>query len=94
MAIARPRPPDTPPDTPGVGIDVVEITQHPDEHLTYALSESELALLDLLRPGRRGPRLWFARFWAAKEAAAKARGHRAGRRDRAGSRWSPPPRNG
>ena len=53
------------------GIDVVEITAREDSTIRYALTDQELILLDGLEGDRD---LWFARFWAAKEAVGKARG--------------------
>ncbi|WP_432843329.1 beta-ketoacyl synthase N-terminal-like domain-containing protein [Dactylosporangium sp. CA-092794] len=73
VAIARPRPPGTPPDAPGVGIDVAEVTDHRDSTIAYALGDAERRLLDAAAAGA-DRRVWFARFWAAKEAAAKAEG--------------------
>ncbi|MEN3614212.1 beta-ketoacyl synthase N-terminal-like domain-containing protein [Plantactinospora sp. ZYX-F-223] len=73
VAIAKPRAPHAAPDAPGVGIDVAEIVDHPESTVTAALSAPERWLLDsLATPEDR--RLWFARFWVAKEAAAKAEG--------------------
>ncbi|ASW54385.1 type I polyketide synthase [Plantactinospora sp. KBS50] len=78
VAIARLRPagaPDGPATGPGVGIDVAEVADHPDSTLSYALTGTELALLHSLSGAdadRR--RLWFTRFWAAKEAVGKAEG--------------------
>ncbi|MDG4765696.1 beta-ketoacyl synthase N-terminal-like domain-containing protein [Solwaraspora sp. WMMD406] len=67
---ARPRP-----DAPGVGIDVVELVERPESTLRYALSDPELALLDRIATASGTDRqYWFARFWAAKEAAGKAEG--------------------
>ena len=52
-----------------------EITDHPDSTLRLALSTSELALLDAVSPDAGDERArWFTRFWASKEAAAKAEG--------------------
>ncbi|MFC6015937.1 beta-ketoacyl synthase N-terminal-like domain-containing protein [Plantactinospora solaniradicis] len=73
VAIARPRASDTPPGAPGVGIDVAEIADHPDSTVTFALSEPERRLLDSVTTGDDHS-LWFARFWVAKEAVAKAEG--------------------
>ncbi len=71
VAIAGPR--RSAPDAPGVGIDVAEITPRPDAALAIALSAPEQQMLDgLARTG--GRTLWFTRFWAAKEAVAKAEG--------------------
>ena len=57
-------------NAPGVGIDVVEVTPRHETTVRYALTSEELTLLDALAGGERG--LWFARFWAAKEAVGKA----------------------
>ncbi|MFV2020219.1 beta-ketoacyl synthase N-terminal-like domain-containing protein [Micromonospora sp. LOL_023] len=71
VAIAGPARPS--PDAPGVGIDVVEVTDRPDSTVSYALTGPEMALLHQVSAG--GDRQhWFACFWAAKEAAGKAEG--------------------
>jgi phosphopantetheinyl transferase len=58
-----------------VGIDVAEITEHPDSTLRLALGDTEQALLNSLAGADSAERArWFTRFWAAKEAAAKAEG--------------------
>ncbi|WBB73880.1 beta-ketoacyl synthase N-terminal-like domain-containing protein [Micromonospora sp. WMMD1128] len=75
VAIARRRAPDAPVGGPGVGIDVAEVTDHPESTLTFALTPAELTLLTSLAGGNAEVRrLWFTRFWAAKEAVAKAEG--------------------
>ncbi|WP_030491134.1 type I polyketide synthase [Micromonospora chokoriensis] len=74
VAIAKPRPPASPPDAPGVGIDVAEITDHPESTLGFALTDEESALLDSLGGDTEDRRRWFTRFWAAKEAVGKAEG--------------------
>jgi len=56
---------------PPPGIDVVEIIDRDEATLRYALTGAELGLLDRLGGDRM---LWFARFWAAKEAVGKAIG--------------------
>jgi len=56
---------------PAPGIDVVEITDRAESTLRYALGPAERDLLDRLGGDRM---LWFARFWAAKEAVGKALG--------------------
>jgi phosphopantetheinyl transferase len=53
------------------GIDVVEVTEHLETTHRYALTAGEQALLDQLGGDRA---LWFARFWAAKEAVGKSLG--------------------
>ncbi|TDC47389.1 4'-phosphopantetheinyl transferase superfamily protein, partial [Micromonospora sp. KC207] len=75
VAIARLRPAGSPAATPGVGIDVAEITDHPDSTFGFALTDGEAALLASLAGGDAATRrLWFTRFWAAKEAVGKAEG--------------------
>ncbi|WP_432971979.1 acyltransferase domain-containing protein [Dactylosporangium sp. CA-233914] len=74
VAIARPRTSGAPADAPGVGIDVAEITDHPDSTIAFALSDPERRLFEEQVTAGEDRRLWFARFWAAKEAAAKAEG--------------------
>ncbi|MGW8667848.1 beta-ketoacyl synthase N-terminal-like domain-containing protein [Streptomyces niveus] len=57
------------------GIDIEEITDRPRTTVETSCDTSELTLLDALvarSPGSGA--LWFTRFWAAKEAVAKARG--------------------
>jgi acyl transferase domain-containing protein/phosphopantetheinyl transferase len=57
------------------GIDIEEITDRPRSTLVTACGADELALLDRLAgDGGDGAAVWFTRFWAAKEAVAKARG--------------------
>ncbi|MFD5030370.1 beta-ketoacyl synthase N-terminal-like domain-containing protein [Streptomyces sp. NPDC058405] len=57
------------------GIDIEEITERPRATAEMACDAGELALLDELVAGSAGSGpLWFTRFWAAKEAVAKARG--------------------
>jgi phosphopantetheinyl transferase len=53
-----------------VGIDLEEVTERTPELLQVALSPAERDLL----AGRQDGELWFTRFWAAKEAVAKAEG--------------------
>ncbi|MGW4466826.1 beta-ketoacyl synthase N-terminal-like domain-containing protein [Micromonospora sp. NPDC004704] len=74
VAVAKPRDPASPPDAPGVGIDVAEITDHPESTLHFALSDAETALLASLGGDAEDRRRWFTRFWAAKEAVGKAEG--------------------
>jgi len=66
-AIARPRPLAGAGDG-GVGIDLQAVTEHGPGVAALSFSDEELALLDRLRPLPA----WSIRFWAAKEAAAKA----------------------
>ncbi|MFJ9714488.1 beta-ketoacyl synthase N-terminal-like domain-containing protein [Streptomyces sp. NPDC101213] len=76
VAIVRPHTP-----WPGPGIDVEEVTDRTPETLAAALGREELGLLRAL--ASEGTRAgapdgseawWFTRFWAAKEAVAKAEG--------------------
>lgn len=53
------------------GIDVVEVTDRPGSTHRFALTAGEQELLDRLGGDRA---LWFARFWAAKEAVGKSLG--------------------
>ncbi|MFF9641686.1 beta-ketoacyl synthase N-terminal-like domain-containing protein [Kitasatospora aureofaciens] len=70
VAVARPA---RPAGVPRVGIDIEEVTPRPAETLQVALGQAELELLAACRAGDGEPEaLWFTRFWAAKEAAAKA----------------------
>ncbi|MCX5562684.1 beta-ketoacyl synthase N-terminal-like domain-containing protein [Streptomyces sp. NBC_00038] len=55
------------------GIDIEEITDRPEGTLAVALTPRERELLRALT-GETAETLWFTRFWAAKEAVAKARG--------------------
>ncbi|AUG75397.1 type I polyketide synthase [Kitasatospora sp. MMS16-BH015] len=72
VALVRPR---RPGGGPGAGIDLEEVVERPAETLRVALGEAELALLAQCRRAHGGSEaLWFARFWAAKEAAAKSAG--------------------
>jgi phosphopantetheinyl transferase (holo-ACP synthase) len=70
VALAMPRAAGADPSGPGVGIDIAEITTHPENTLRYALGDDEQRLLEQLADGDRDA--WFARFWAAKEAVGKA----------------------
>lgn len=63
VAIARPA-------GAGVGIDIEEVTERSPGAVFVALGDRERALLR----GLAAKTLWFTRFWAAKEAAAKADG--------------------
>ncbi|WP_405845403.1 beta-ketoacyl synthase N-terminal-like domain-containing protein [Streptomyces sp. NBC_01518] len=70
VAIVRPHAPG-----PGPGIDIEEVVERPPSTLTTALGEEELALLRAQSAATgESEALWFARFWAAKEAVAKAEG--------------------
>ncbi|WP_329222748.1 polyketide synthase dehydratase domain-containing protein [Streptomyces sp. NBC_01485] len=87
VAIVRPHTPG-----PGPGIDIAEVADRTPETLAAALGTDELRLLhglstntgDTDSTGRTGDSeaLWFARFWAAKEAVAKAEGTGFGGRPR------------
>ncbi|MEU8712674.1 beta-ketoacyl synthase N-terminal-like domain-containing protein [Streptomyces sp. NPDC048663] len=69
VAIVRPHRPG-----PGPGIDLEEVTERDPAALAAALGADELRLLHE-RCGTGGSTaLWFTRFWAAKEAVAKAEG--------------------
>jgi phosphopantetheinyl transferase len=57
-----------------VGIDIEEVRARPAETVEFALSLEERELLTNCIAGGDDPELWFARFWTAKEAVAKARG--------------------
>ncbi|GAA1939611.1 type I polyketide synthase [Kitasatospora viridis] len=59
----------------GVGIDLEEVVDRPAETRQVALGAAESALLTECQERDGGSTaLWFTRFWAAKEAAAKAAG--------------------
>ncbi|MFF8316636.1 beta-ketoacyl synthase N-terminal-like domain-containing protein [Streptomyces bobili] len=76
VAIVRPHTPG-----PGPGIDIEEVTERTPQTLAAALGPDELRLLHALASdGSRA--LWFTRFWAAKEAVAKAEGTGFGGRPR------------
>ncbi|MFE4871975.1 beta-ketoacyl synthase N-terminal-like domain-containing protein [Streptomyces sp. NPDC056682] len=78
LAVALVRPPGHSPYSigVGVGIDIEEIADHTPQTHRVALGARELALLGGLVAAGSGESeaLWFTRFWAAKEAAAKAEG--------------------
>ncbi|WP_194921624.1 type I polyketide synthase [Catenulispora rubra] len=57
-----------------VGIDVEQVVARDAATLDFAMSGDEFALLRLLAADGGGEDLWFARFWTAKEAVAKALG--------------------
>ncbi|MFF5858687.1 beta-ketoacyl synthase N-terminal-like domain-containing protein [Streptomyces sp. NPDC012751] len=78
VAIVRPHRP-----SPGPGIDVEEVTERDPATLATALGPVELRLLSArCADGGETPALWFTRFWAAKEAVAKAEGAGFGGRPR------------
>nr|WP_268254430.1 type I polyketide synthase [Streptomyces hiroshimensis] len=59
----------------GAGIDVEEVTERPAHLHEFALGPAERRLLASACAGTGEPEaLWFTRFWAAKEAVAKAEG--------------------
>ncbi|MFD5512874.1 beta-ketoacyl synthase N-terminal-like domain-containing protein [Streptomyces sp. NPDC127051] len=73
VAIARPRAPGQAP--PGIGIDIEEIAERSQATMAVALSDAERTLLDALcPPDGDSVAKWFTKFWAAKEAVAKAEG--------------------
>ncbi|MER6534942.1 beta-ketoacyl synthase N-terminal-like domain-containing protein [Streptomyces sp900105755] len=71
VAIVRPHTPG-----PGPGIDLEEVTDRDPAAMEVALGADELRLLHALSDADADgpPALWFTRFWAAKEAVAKAEG--------------------
>ncbi|MFJ3802996.1 type I polyketide synthase [Streptomyces sp. NPDC090088] len=76
VAIVRPHTPG-----PGPGIDLEEVTAPDRATLAVALGADEIRLLhDLSTDDSQA--LWFTRFWAAKEAVAKAEGSGFGGRPR------------
>ncbi|MFE0516086.1 4'-phosphopantetheinyl transferase superfamily protein [Streptomyces sp. NPDC058964] len=78
VAIVRPHTPG-----PGPGIDIEEVTERDPAALAAALGADELGLLRArCADGEDTEALWFTRFWAAKEAVAKAEGTGFGGRPR------------
>jgi phosphopantetheinyl transferase (holo-ACP synthase) len=70
VAIVRPHRPE-----PGPGIDIEEVVERDAQTFAVALGEDELRLLSARCAATGEPEaLWFTRFWAAKEAVAKAEG--------------------
>jgi acyl transferase domain-containing protein/phosphopantetheinyl transferase len=66
-----------------VGIDVEEVVERAASTVAVALSEPERRLLTaLVETSGESAALWFARFWTAKEAVAKAEGTGLGGRPR------------
>ncbi|MEV5954503.1 beta-ketoacyl synthase N-terminal-like domain-containing protein [Streptomyces sp. NPDC051987] len=68
VAIVRPHTPG-----PGPGIDLEEVTERDPAAMAAALGTDELRLLHTLAADGSAA-VWFTRFWAAKEAVAKAEG--------------------
>ncbi|MGW1721501.1 beta-ketoacyl synthase N-terminal-like domain-containing protein [Streptomyces sp. NPDC002306] len=78
VAIVRPHTPG-----PGPGIDIEEVTARDPQAMAAVLGTDELALLrELCADAEAARALWFTRFWAAKEAVAKAEGTGFGGRPR------------
>ncbi|WP_327356649.1 polyketide synthase [Streptomyces sp. NBC_01304] len=77
-AVALARPHDAAGNGVGVGIDIEEIVERPESTYDAVLAPAERALF---REFGGGPE-WLTRFWAAKEAAAKAEGTGMGGRPR------------
>ncbi|MFD7872609.1 beta-ketoacyl synthase N-terminal-like domain-containing protein [Streptomyces sp. NPDC059766] len=78
VAIVRPHTP-----APGPGIDIEEVTDRDPHAIASVLGADELRLLHGLRAATGDSEaLWFTRFWAAKEAVAKAEGTGFGGRPR------------
>lgn len=82
VAIVRPHTP-----APGPGIDIEEVTARDPQAMATVLGADELRLLRTLcatggGTDDRTEALWFTRFWAAKEAVAKAEGTGFGGRPR------------
>lgn len=85
VAIVRPRRTDSVPgaSSTGPGIDIEEVADRDASTLTTALNPAELALLRAQSVATgESEALWFTRFWAAKEAVAKAEGTGFGGRPR------------
>ncbi|MEV6291971.1 beta-ketoacyl synthase N-terminal-like domain-containing protein [Streptomyces sp. NPDC051896] len=76
VAVVRPHTP-----RPGPGIDIEEVTERDPATLATALGPAELRLLRV-RAAHGAEAVWFTRFWAAKEAVAKAEGGGFGGRPR------------
>ncbi|MGX1546672.1 beta-ketoacyl synthase N-terminal-like domain-containing protein [Streptomyces adustus] len=78
VAIVRPHTP-----APGPGIDIEEVTDRDPQAVASVLGADELRLLrGLCAATGDSEALWFTRFWAAKEAVAKAEGTGFGGRPR------------
>ncbi|MER6065149.1 beta-ketoacyl synthase N-terminal-like domain-containing protein [Streptomyces sp. NPDC001792] len=76
VAVVRPHTP-----RPGPGIDIEEVTERDPATLATALGPAELRLLRV-HAAHGAEAVWFTRFWAAKEAVAKAEGRGFGGRPR------------
>ncbi|CAL2063756.1 beta-ketoacyl synthase N-terminal-like domain-containing protein [Streptomyces murinus] len=91
VALVRPRGPHPGPadtDRTGVGIDIEEVVARESATLATALGPAELRLLR----AQSGPEAeWFTRFWAAKEAVAKAEGTGFGGGHGTSGSWRPAP---
>jgi phosphopantetheine--protein transferase-like protein len=59
---------------PGVGIDIEQITDRDDRTLAAIFTDTERGLLDTVCSSDPARSSWVTRFWAAKEAVAKAVG--------------------
>jgi acyl transferase domain-containing protein len=59
---------------PGIGIDIERITDRDDRTVAAILSDAERRLLDAVCSSVAERLNWVTRFWAAKEAVAKAAG--------------------
>ncbi|WOP38650.1 beta-ketoacyl synthase N-terminal-like domain-containing protein [Streptomyces sp. Li-HN-5-13] len=78
VAMVRPHRPG-----PGPGIDIEEVVERDPAALATALGDGELRLLhELAGADGESEAVWFTRFWAAKEAVAKAEGTGFGGRPR------------
>ena len=85
VALVRPSAPEDGTGTgtgTSTGIDLEEVLDRPAETAMVALSPAERDLLSACCAAGGSEALWFARFWAAKEAAAKAEGTGLGGRPR------------
>jgi acyl transferase domain-containing protein/phosphopantetheinyl transferase len=60
--------------TPGVGIDIEQITDRDERTLSTILTDAERRLLDAHCPSIIERPSWVTRFWTAKETVAKAAG--------------------
>ena len=60
--------------SPGVGIDIEQITDRDDRTVAAILTDRERGLLDMLCSTDLARSSWVTRFWTAKETVAKAAG--------------------